>query len=70
MYKADCDTFEVRFRKVKGEVLCVCVCVYWDLGSGEQDSCLEQVTCRTDLKMNRDIAKEIHVWTKSEVKFG
>ena len=53
---------------MKGEVQCVCVCVcvcvgFWVVVN--RIVCLEQVTCRTDLKMNRDIAKEIHVWIES-----
>ena len=49
--------------------VCVCVCVGCWVGV-KRTVCLEQVTYRTDLKMDRAIAKEKHVWTKSEVKFG
>ena len=48
---------------MKGEVQCMCVCVcvcvcvgFWVVVN--RTGCFEQVTCRTDLKMNRDIAKD------------
>ena len=63
------------FRKVKDEVLCVCVCVCVCACVGcrvvvIRRVCLEEVACSTDLNMDRVITKEIHVWTKTEVKFG
>ena len=71
----------MRFRKGKDEVLCMCVYVHGHMCAHVcmclcicskvvviRTVFLEEVVHRTDLKVDKVIARGIYIWRKSEVK--